>query len=607
MDYSAKDIKVLEGVEAVRKRPAMYIGDTGKKGFHHLLFEILDNAVDEYLAGYANYIKVKLEDRKATVEDNGRGIPVDIHPEKGKSALELIATTLHAGGKFDRKSYKYSGGLHGVGVTVVNALSEEMEIISKRNGKIYRQKYRKGVPITDVEVIGETQETGTTVSFKPDPEIFGDLTFDPEWVRERLKELSFLCKGLTLELEYNGEKEIFHSEKGILELFKPQDVLYEPVYFEDDWIKVAFSHSKTEGKVLLYTNNIKNYDGTHFSGIKSAFVKAINDYLSKQGKKTKITWDDIERDLILVLSIYIPNPQFEGQTKWKLNNPEIKGKVESFFYNKLKEWLYKYDPKPLIEKILENYKIRKAIERAKEIEESKISMKRSIIPGKLADAALSDRERTELFIVEGESAGGSAKMGRDKFTQAVLALKGKILNVEKSTINKIIKNQEIKNIFAALGIDFKGNVEKLRYGKVIIMTDADVDGSHIRSLLLALLYRYARPLLEQGRVYAAMPPLYKITIGGKHYYAYSDEEKEEILKKHEGKKATIQRYKGLGEMNPDQLWETTMNPETRNLKQLTLEHAEQADYLISLLLGEDVESRREFIIKHANLVKELDV
>ncbi|NPA22595.1 MAG: DNA gyrase subunit B [Candidatus Micrarchaeota archaeon] len=605
MDYSAKDIKVLEGVEAVRKRPAMYIGDTGKKGFHHLLFEILDNAVDEYLAGYADHIKVELGKKWAAVEDNGRGIPVDIHPEKGKSALELIATTLHAGGKFDRKSYKYSGGLHGVGVTVVNALSEEMEIISKRDGKIYRQKYRRGIPITPVEVIGETNETGTRVYFKPDPEIFGDQEFDVEVVRERLKELSFLSPGLTLELHYDGKKEVYRSEKGILELF--ENVLYEPIYFEDDWIKVAFSHSREGGKILLYTNNIRNYDGTHYSGIKSAFVKVINDYLAKQGKKTRIIWDDIERDLVLVLSIYIPNPQFEGQTKWKLNNPEIKGKVESFFYNKLKEWIEKNDPKPLIEKILDNYKIRKAIERAKEVEESKISMKRSIIPGKLADAALSDREKTELFIVEGESAGGSAKMGRDKFTQAVLALRGKILNVEKSSINKIIKNQEIKNIFAALGIDFKGNLDNLRYGKVIIMTDADVDGSHIRSLLLALLYRYARPLIEQGRVYSAMPPLYKITVGGKHYYAYSDEEKEKILKEHEGKKATVQRYKGLGEMNPDQLWETTMNPETRNLKQITLQNAEEADRLISLLLGEDVEARRNFIITHANLVKELDV
>ncbi len=624
MEYDASSIKILKGLEAVRKRPAMYIGDVGKKGFHHLLFEIVDNAVDESIAGYADEIVVTLhEDGSVEVRDNGRGIPVDIHKETGKSALEIVVTTLHAGGKFDKKSYKISGGLHGVGISVVCALSEWMEVVVKRNGKVFRQRYARGNPTTGVEVIGEAKDSGTIVRFKPDPLIFGERSFDFELVEERIKELSFLnkrVKFLLIDKRKGIEKEFSHKG-GIVDfvshLSQGYKVISENFYMDSEKnnikVEVSFLYTDTYyEKLYSYVNNIRTEEGgTHVSGFKAALTKAINDFISSKGllKGKRVRGEDVGEGLIAVISVLHPDPQFEGQTKTKLGNSEVKGIVESLLFSSLKEWfeIREDQARIIAKKVIANMEAREAARRVRENLRRKSVFETSLLPGKLADCSSKEVEKTELFIVEGDSAGGSAKQARDRNFQAILPLKGKILNVEKASMDKLLKSEEIRNIILAIGTDMGENFDysKLRYGKIIIMTDADVDGSHIKTLLLTLFFRYFRPLIEKGHIFLAKPPLYKVTKGKKVFYAYSDEELEKLRK--ELGNIGVQRYKGLGEMNPEQLWETTMNPETRILKKVTIEDAIKADELFSILLGENVEVRREYIQKHALEVKELDI
>ncbi len=627
MDYDASSIKVLKGLEAVRKRPAMYIGDIGKRGFHHLFYEILDNSIDESIAGYADKIEVILHrDGFLEVSDNGRGIPVNEHPQFKKSALELVVTTLHAGGKFDKKAYKISGGLHGVGISVVCALSEYMEVTVKREGKVFRQKYSRGKALTPVEIIGETEETGTSVKFKPDPEIFTWKEFDPEIIKERIREVSFLNKNISITFKnYNKEppeEETFKYEKGLadfVEFLNSGNKVISPTMYgngENDLVKVefAFAYNDTyHEKLYSYVNNIRTEEGgTHVSGFKAALTRAINDFIKKNsllkdGKR--VSGDDVEEGLTAVISVLHPEPQFEGQTKTKLGNSEVKGIVDSIAFSKIKEWLEinKDAARIITKKIISNMEAREAARRVKENLRRKSVFESSLLPGKLADCSTHELENSELFIVEGDSAGGSAKQGRDREFQAILPLKGKILNVEKASMEKLLRNEEIKNIIFAIGTDIgeSFNYSKLRYGRIIIMTDADVDGSHIRTLLLTLFFRYFRPLIEKGHIYIARPPLYKVSKGKQVYYAYSDEELNQLLSTIPN--ANVQRYKGLGEMNPEQLWKTTMDPENRVLKRVSIEDAIKADELFSILLGENVEVRRRFIEEHALEVKELDV
>jgi len=623
--YGAESIKVLEGLDAVRKRPAMYIGDTGKKGLNHLLFEVVDNSVDEALAGFCKNIEVTIKkDGSAIVKDDGRGIPTEIHPEYKISALELVITKLHAGGKFEKGAYRISGGLHGVGVSVVNALSEWMEVEVHRDGKIYRQQYKRGGPVTPVEVVGEAADTGTIVRFKPDPLIFKETSFDHDIIRERLKELSFLNKGLRIVFrdEEKGEEEEFLHTGGIaefvVELNKAKVTLHQPIYFqkEVDGCVVEYAIQYNDGyyeTVYTFANYIRTEEGgTHLSGFRSALTRAINDYIEENGLlkgEEKVSGDDVKEGLTAVLSVKLPEPQFEGQTKTKLGNSEMKGFVDSIVYDTLKTWFLEHpeDARKIALKCINAMEAREAAKKAKEMIRRKSVFETSVLPGKLADCIEQDPEKAELFIVEGDSAGGSAKQGRDRRTQAILPLKGKILNVEKAPIHKIVKSEEIKNIILALGCGFEDDfdISKLRYHRIIIMTDADVDGSHIRTLLLTLFYRYMREIIERGYLYIAQPPLYRVRKGKVVRYAYTDEELGKILA--EMGEADVQRYKGLGEMNPEQLWETTMNSETRTLKKVTIEDAAIADELFSILMGENVEPRKEFIEKHAIEVKELDV
>ena len=626
--YDASSIKILKGLEAVRKRPAMYIGDISKKGFHHLLWEVLDNAVDEALAGYAKKIVVKLyKDGSVSVEDDGRGIPVDIHPEEKKSALELVVTTLHAGGKFDKKAYKVSGGLHGVGISVVCALSEWMEVVVKRQGKVYRQRYERGKAVSPVEEIGEAKEgeTGTFVRFKPDEEIFQWKEFDEKVIEERLKELSYLNKGIKFILiNKQGEEKLFYTEKGIVEfvelLSSGKKPLHEPFYFsttkEEQKLKLEISFLYTESyyeTLYAYVNNIRTEEGgTHVSGFKAALTRALNDYIKRNKllpESKRISGEDVGEGLVAVISLLHPDPQFEGQTKTKLGNAEVKGFVDSSFYSALKEWLEvnKDAARIIAKKVISNMQAREAAKRAKETIRRKTAFESSLLPGKLADCSTHKLESSELFIVEGDSAGGSAKQARDREFQAILPLKGKILNVEKASLEKLLRNDEIKSIILAIGTGFGENfdISKLRYGKIIIMTDADVDGSHIKTLLLTLFFRYMRPLIEKGFVYLARPPLYKVSYGNRVFYAYNDKELSSLLSSFP--KARVQRYKGLGEMNPSQLWESTMDPSKRVLIKVKIEDALAADNLFSVLMGTDVAKRREFIEKHALEVKELDV
>ncbi len=619
-EYTAKDIEVLEGLEAVRKRPAMYIGDVGKRGFHHLLFEIVDNSIDEALAGYASWIAVRLLEgaKVVEVEDNGRGIPTDMH-ESGKSALELVSTTLHAGGKFGKKAYKVSGGLHGVGISVVNALSEWMEIQVFREGKMFRQKYARGKPITPVEIVGTTEKRGTLVRFKPDPQIFGERTFDPSLIRTRLNELAYLNKGLEIEFFDGEKKEVFKHEGGIEEFARDlagESALHEVIFGQrkegENEVDIALVYTRRlQPSIMSFVNSIRTIEGgTHVSGFKAGLTRALNEYLKRNNQKEKrLSGEDVLEGLVAVINCRVQEPQFEGQTKTKLGNSEIKGLVDRCIYEMLSRFLEEHpaEAKKILEKCLQAMEAREAAQRARELVRRKTALETGVLPGKLADCIERDPAKAELFIVEGDSAGGSAKQGRDRRYQAILPLRGKILNVEKASIRKILENKEIKALLTSLGCGFgEVDLSKLRYHKIIIMTDADIDGAHIRTLLLTLFYRYLRPLIERGYLYVAMPPLYRLKKGKTIRYAYSEEEKEKLLKEM-GEGVEIQRYKGLGEMNPQQLWETTMNPESRILKRVTIEDAKKADELFSILMGENVEERKRFIQAYAREVKNLDI
>jgi len=634
-EYNAQDIQVLEGLEPVRKRPGMYVGSTGPSGYHHLVYEVVDNSIDEAIAGYCKNIKVTIHPGDIVeVEDDGRGIPVDIHPQYGISALQLVMTKLHAGGKFDNKVYKVSGGLHGVGVSVVNALSEYLEVFVKRDGKLYYQRYRRGVPETDVIVKKEGVEgTGTIVRFKPDKTIFDKgVTFNYEVLHSRLNELAFLNKGVRIELvdERIKKRDVFYYEGGIVEfveaLTKENKCITGTFYIYGEnslsdgrtiIVEIAFRYTTEYDEIgYTYVNSIKTIEGgTHLTGFRSGLTKVMLEFYEKLGfdKKAKIelTGEDIREGIAYVVSVKLPEPQFEGQTKTKLGNSEVRSIVEDIVYEKLVPIFEKNldAVKKILEKAIEAARAREAARKARELVRRKSALDSFMLPSKLADCSERDPEKTELFIVEGESAGGSAKQARNREFQAILPLRGKILNAEKARLARLLDNEEIKTIITAIGTgiaeDF--DISKARYGKIIIMTDADVDGSHIRTLLLTFFYRYMKPLIEEGYIYSALPPLYKISVGKTNYYAYSDEEKEKIVKSLKGKNFTVQRYKGLGEMNPEQLWETTMNPETRKLLKITLEDAIKANNIFSILMGEDVKKRKEFIETYAKEVVEIDI
>jgi DNA gyrase subunit B len=624
--YDASHIQVLEGLEAVRRRPAMYVGSTDALGLHHLVYEVVDNSVDEALAGFCTEIDVGLHrDGSVTVKDNGRGIPVDLHPQFDRPALEIVMTILHAGGKFDHESYSVSGGLHGVGVSVVNALSKYLEVEVRRNGKVYWQRYERGDVVTDLEVRGESQHTGTSITFVPDPKIFEETEFNFDLLSSRLRELAFLNKGLKIAIrdERSGKENVFRYEGGIASfveyLNKNKEALHSPpIHLSSSKngtsVEVALQYNSSYNEnIFSYANNINTREGgTHLMGFRAALTKTVNEY-AKANKllKTddKLSGEDLREGLVAVVSVKLPDPQFEGQTKARLGNSAIRGLVESLVSEGLAEY---FEENPLtataiVEKASEALRAREAARKAKELTRRKNALSSGGLPGKLADCSEGDPEKCEIYIVEGESAGGSAKQGRNRHFQAILPLRGKILNVERARLDKILKNSEIRNMIVALGTgigeDF--DIGKARYHKVVIMTDADVDGSHIRTLLLTFFYRYMRPLLDAGYIYIAQPPLYQIKKGKQVAYAYSDDELNRIVK--EIAKPAIQRYKGLGEMNPDQLWGTTMNPENRTLRKVTLEDAVEADRIFTILMGDQVEPRREFIEAHAKDVKNLDV
>ena len=631
-DYGADSITILKGLEAVRLRPAMYIGDTSVKGFHHLVYEVVDNAIDEALAGHCDKIEVRInKDGSLTVSDNGRGIPVDMHKEMNRPALEVVMTTLHAGGKFDKKSYKVSGGLHGVGVSVVNALSEWLEATISRDGKLYYQKYERGAAVTDLKMIGKSKTSGTKVTFFPDHQIFEKCKFNFDILTERVRELAFLNKNLKIDI-YDDVNEKFHNfqyKGGIKEFVQFIDearnvLMKKPIYVEgerdDTPIEIALEYNDGySDNIFTYVNNIHTIEGgSHLVGFKAALTKTINSYaaknnLIKEKENIQLTGDDVREGLTAVISVKIAEPQFEGQTKTKLGNSNVRGIVESFCNEGFAAF---FEENPAIaRKVVEKGKLaartREAAKKARELTRRKSVMDGGGLPGKLADCSITDPEHCEIYIVEGDSAGGSAKQGRDRRFQAILPLKGKILNVEKARLDKILSNEEIRVIVTALGTgigkeDF--NMEKLRYGRVIIMTDADVDGSHIRTLILTFFFRYMKDLLEQGRIYIAMPPLYRVWKAKQEFYCYDEDEKDEILKRFENKKnVNVQRYKGLGEMNPEQLWKTTMDPEQRTMQQVTIEEAYGSDILFSKLMGDKVEPRRKFIEENAIYVRNLDV
>ena len=634
-NYQAENITVLEGLEAVRKRPGMYIGTTSERGLHHLVWEIVDNSVDEALAGYCNRIEVSiLPDNIIEVKDNGRGIPVGIHPKYGKSALEIVLTVLHAGGKFENDNYKVSGGLHGVGVSVVNALSEWLEVTVRTDGKIWYQRYDRGIPEEDVKEIGVAgkDEHGTTVRFKADYEIFETLIYDYNTLKNRLKELAYLNKDLEICLSDSRKepfkKEEFKFEGGIVDFLKEitedtEKLISEPIYMSGEIdnvaVDIAFLYTVNQAEIIYsFVNNINTHEGgTHVSGFRTALTRVINDVGKTQGylkeKDGKLLGNDIREGVTAIVSVKVPQPQFEGQTKTKLGNSEVSGIVSTIVGNSLKIVLEDNpnDTKIIIDKILNSKKAREAAQRARELVLRKSVLEVGSLPGKLADCSSKDPDECEIYIVEGDSAGGSAKQGRDRSHQAILPLRGKILNVEKAGLHKALENNEVRSMITAFGtsIGDSFNIEKLRYGKIIIMTDADVDGAHIRTLLLTFLYRYLVELIYNGHVYIAQPPLYKITTGKQIRYAYSDKELKEITSVFEGedKRYTLQRYKGLGEMNPEQLWETTMDPKSRTLLQVTIDDARAADMLFDKLMGDKVDPRREFIEENAEYVKNLDI
>jgi DNA gyrase subunit B len=636
VDYGAENIQVLSGIEHVRKRPAMYIGDVGIRGLHHLVYEIVDNSVDEALAGYNDYIYVSINaDGSITVQDRGRGIPVGIKKDTGKSALELVMTVIGAGGKFDKNSYKVSGGLHGVGASVVNALSEWCEVEVQREGKIYFQRYKRGVPESDVKEIGKSKQTGTRTTFMPDPQIFKHREFRFETLADRMRELAYLNRNLTIIIEdkRDGQREEFHFKGGIAEFVSDLDkkanrlaITKKLIYIEGEKdgtvVEIAFQYNNSyQENVFSYVNNINTHEGgTHLTGFRKALTRTFNNYatkndLLKSAKNLQLTGDDYREGLTAVVSVKVPEPQFEGQTKTKLGNSETQTIVETLVNEKLGEFI-EQNPgvaKIIIEKAIGAAQAREAARKAKELTRRKSALDSFSLPGKLADCSITDPELCELYIVEGDSAGGSAKQGRDRRFQAILPLKGKILNVEKARLNKMLENDEIRTIITALGTgigegDF--DTEKLRYGKIILMTDADVDGSHIRTLLLTFFFRYMRGIVEAGKVFIAQPPLYLVKCGKESVYAWDDDERNEAIKRFEAKgkeNIVVQRYKGLGEMNPEQLWETTMNPETRTLLQVGIDNAIEADKVFSTLMGDEVEPRRQFIEANARYVRRLDV
>lgn len=635
-DYSAGNIQVLEGLEAVRKRPAMYIGDVGVKGLHHLVWEVVDNSIDEALAGHCDTIKVEInEDNSITVTDNGRGIPTDIHQKQKKSALEVVMTVLHAGGKFDKDTYKVSGGLHGVGVSCVNALSTHLKATIHRNGTIYEQEYSRGIPQYPVKETGKTDITGTIVQFKPDLDIFTTGEYKYETVASRLRELAFLNAGIKLELtdhreqDENGEdlNETFYSEGGLKEFVSYLDstrerLLPDPIHINNEEgeipVEVALSYNTSYSEnVVSYVNNINTIEGgTHVAGFRRALTRTLKSYADKSGQlekaKVEITGDDFREGLTAVISIKVAEPQFEGQTKTKLGNSEASGAVDSSLSEALLIYLEEHpkEAKLIIQKVILAAQARQAARKAREMVQRKNVLSGTGLPGKLADCSDKDPANCEIYLVEGDSAGGSAKQGRDRKFQAILPLRGKILNVEKAQEHKIYDNDEIKNIITALGVQFGKeddqkalNTDKLRYHKIIIMTDADIDGSHIRTLILTFFFRYMRELIENGYLYIALPPLYLIKKGKQERYAWTEDDRLKIVKEiaPEGKEDTVnvQRYKGLGEMNPEQLWTTTMNPESRGLKLVTIDSAAEADHLFSMLMGDEVAPRRDFIEKNA--------
>lgn len=627
-EYGAKQIKVLKDLEAVRKRPSMYIGSTGPRGLHHLVNEAVDNSIDEVLAGYCQNIKVTIHsDNSITVVDDGRGIPVAPHPVYKKSALELVMTSLHAGGKFDNKIYRVAGGLHGVGISVVNALSEWLEAKVAREGRVWRQRYKRGKPLTKVECIGEvpSPKNGTEISFKPDPEIFESIEFDWERVTRRLRELAFLNQGLNIEVEdeRSGKKRTFVYEGGIRTFVKHlnrnREVLFdEPIYLQGEkdsiTLEAAIQYNQSFIQdIFAFVNDINTEEGgTHLSGFKSALTRTINDYIKKkENKPIVLLGEDVREGLTAIINMKMPNPQFEGQTKTRLGNTEAKGIVESIVHKNLSRYLEENPTigKLVIQNVLSASRVREAAQKAREITRRKESLGGGTLPGKLAACSENNPERNELFIVEGDSAGGSAKQGRDRRFQAILPLRGKILNVEKTHLVKILNNEEIKSMITAIGTRIKDefNLSRLRYHKIILMSDADVDGAHIRTLILTFFYRYMQDLIREGHVYIAQPPLYKVNGKNKEYFLYREESLKELRKELGEEKLEIQRYKGLGEMNPEQLWQATMNPATRTIFHVSIEDAVQADELFTILMGGEVEPRRRFIEDHALEVTNLDV
>jgi DNA gyrase subunit B len=638
--YSASNIQVLEGLEAVRKRPAMYIGDVGVKGLHHLIWEVVDNSIDEALAGYCSNIGVTInEDNSVTVVDDGRGIPTDYHEKEKKSALEVVMTVLHAGGKFDKDTYKVSGGLHGVGVSCVNALSIKLIATVRRNGKMYEQEYQRGIPVYAVREIGDADTTGTTIHFKPDADIFTLVEYRYETVAGRLRELSFLNAGITITLTDKREKNddgtdrssIFHSEGGLVEFVEYLDSTREkliptPIYVEGDKggipVQVALTYNTSYSEnVVSYVNNINTIEGgTHVAGFRRALTRTLKAYADKSGLldkvKIEIAGDDFREGLTAIISIKVQEPQFEGQTKTKLGNSDAMGAVDSSVNEALSNYLEEHpkEARLIVSKVILAAQARHAARKAREMVQRKNVLSGTGLPGKLADCSDKDPAVCEIYLVEGDSAGGSAKQGRDRKFQAILPLRGKILNVEKAQEHRIYDNDEIKNMITALGVSFGTeedekalNMVKLRYHKVIIMTDADIDGSHIRTLILTFFFRYMRSLIEKGYLYIALPPLYLLKKGKEEKYAWNEASREQIVRDlaKDGKTESVgvQRYKGLGEMNPEQLWTTTMDPETRTLKQVTIESAAEANLLFSMLMGDEVAPRREFIEKNAKYAR----
>jgi DNA gyrase subunit B len=638
-NYDADNIQVLEGLEAVRKRPSMYIGDTGAKGLHHLIWEVVDNSIDEALAGHCDLIKVRInENNSITVEDNGRGIPTGMHTKEKRSALEVVMTVLHAGGKFDKDTYKVSGGLHGVGVSCVNALSTDLKVNVFREGKIFEQEYKIGKPQYAVKVIGDTDRTGTTVTFLPDDTIFTVTEYKYETVAGRLRELAFLNRGIRIQLTDTRETnedgtpigEEFYSEGGLSEFVKylddTRDSLFEePIYMEGDkngvpvQVAITYNTSYTEN-VHSYVNNINTIEGgTHVAGFRGALTRTLKNYADKSGAleklKIDIAGDDFREGLTAVISVKVQEPQFEGQTKTKLGNGEVSGAVSSAMSEMLENWLEEHpkEARMIVAKVILAAQARHAARKAREMVQRKTVLGGNSLPGKLADCSESDPEICEIYLVEGDSAGGTAKQGRSRATQAILPLRGKILNVEKAQEYKIYENEEIKNMITALGVSFGKdgderalNMDKLRYHKVIIMTDADIDGSHIRTLILTFFFRYMKELVERGCIYIAQPPLYQVKKGQNMRYCWTEAQREQAIFDIGGGKnesVGVQRYKGLGEMNAEQLWETTMNPETRTLKQVNVDSSVEADHLFSMLMGDEVPPRREFIEKNAKYAK----